>query len=37
MQEKIDIAKRSLKQGLDIETVKAITGLSDDELKDLVD
>jgi len=36
MQEKIDIAKRSLKQGLDIETVKAITGLSDDELKDLI-
>ncbi len=32
---KIEIARKSLKRGLDIETIKIITGLSTEEIKNL--
>jgi len=31
-----EIAKKSLGQGLDLETIKMITGLSDEELKNII-
>ena len=36
-QEKVEIAIKSLKQGLDLETIKIITGLTDTELDNITD